>query len=324
MPIFPSKPLVKRKKKQLTADDELQNQVNQRIQETGAVRGVPDLNPQTTTKGEIPKPTETKTKSSGTINKPFSPQAEETERRFLSETELENRRGEFFKSLERESPEIRTGLVQGFEEAVSQARTRDRRELASKALERLGLSVPANVDLDTGDLLTTSLLAAPSAGAGIAGGAALGARVAGGAGTIAGGVIGGLFALQNKISADKKQATRESLALFRSTKERHREIMNLANSGQNNPSDVIDLYNQNFANLLEARDNLRLLTKNKVGKQLSNAQDRLIQVESYIQFENIRRAELSAALLNPDPNKIVSVTPEPEEQETGGLLSQIF
>lgn len=194
------------------------------------------------------------------------------------------------------------------------------------AIIGLGQEIPQpNVELGADRGIKTAL-SAPAILGGAAAGGALGAKVgamggtaiAPGAGTaigatggaIVGAAIGGLSVLFGKLALDKRQITKEAYKTFTTAKTRNNELMNYANSGKFNPAEIREAYNQNLANILEARRVLKIQTEGKIGKELSGAMNELIAVESYLEFENLYRQQLINAIRNPNPNIVFSTTSE--------------
>lgn len=162
------------------------------------------------------------------------------------------------------------------------------------------------------DLAATVGTSIPS----IVGGATAGAGVGAGIGTLAapvvgtaiggaiGGVIGGLSALAAKIAVDKHQATKEAKRVYIDAKGYDTNILNMANSGAYNPSDLVHQYEVNLANVRESERELRAQTRTAVGEKLSGAMDELLDVQLYLSHEHDRRLALLMALQNPNPSII--------------------
>lgn len=165
------------------------------------------------------------------------------------------------------------------------------------------------------DLLATAGTSLPSIAAGAASGAGLGAAVGSFVpilgttiGAVAGGIIGALTAFGAQLAVDRHQTTKEALTVFKkASTTRNTQILNMANSGQFPPAEVVRAYETNLANIREAERELRSQTRGAVGRQLSGAMDELIQVQLYIQNEPYYRAQLMDALRNPQPGRVYPI-----------------
>lgn len=173
---------------------------------------------------------------------------------------------------------------------------------SQKAVQQLGTQVEPSVQLDQGDVGTTAALSAISLLSGAGAGARLGTAL-GPVGIAGGAVVGGLTAFLGKLSIDKRQATKEAYQVFTtSSSKNYNQLLNAANNRLDSPANIVYLYNLNLANMREAERSLTKMTQGKVGKQLSGAQDELNKVRSWLANEPLYRAQLIAAMQNPNPN----------------------
>lgn len=162
----------------------------------------------------------------------------------------------------------------------------------------------------------------PSIAGGVTAGAGLGATIGAATtlglgapiGAAIGGVIGGITAYLAKLSSDRRQSTKNAKKVFNiASGERYNEIINSANQQSESPADIMYAYEVNLANIQESRRNLRELTKDKVGADLSGAMDELIEVEMYLDREPEYRQQLLIAIANPNPSKIKQIIPQQSE-----------
>lgn len=122
-----------------------------------------------------------------------------------------------------------------------------------------------------------------------------------------GALVGGLSALGAKITASRRQTTKNAYKVYTDSKARDKELLNIANSGTAPPAEVIEQYNRNLANLRVAEKELLKQTRSSVGRELSGAMDELISLQSYMDREPERRRQLTLALLNPNPSLIYGI-----------------
>lgn len=218
------------------------------------------------------------------------------------------------------------GAIEG--QAVEQQKriAEGKAQAAAQLIGGLGGPAQAQYDLgNAGNLLdpTTAIKNIPSIAGGIAGGATIGAGIGTAVpilgtaiGAVAGGIIGGITAYSGKLAIDKRQSVKNANALFSTQASRDRELLNLANSGQATPAELIQAYDIKLANTREAERSLKALTKGKVNEQLSGAMDDLIKIQEYLAHEPEMRAQLVNAIQNPNPNLLYPVTQDLNSLDT--------
>ncbi len=161
-----------------------------------------------------------------------------------------------------------------------------------------------------GGLLAGNLLAGAGAagGAGVAGvGAAAATGAAAGSvlpvvGTIVGATIATAGFLLTRVALSRRNVVKRASNVFLESKKSNIDMLNIANRQLMSPQQIVDTYNQNYANIIAARNELREQSKTKTGKSLSGAQEELADIEIYLVTEQSRRNALRMALLNPDAN----------------------
>lgn len=212
----------------------------------------------------------------------------------------------------------------GAVEATDAQQVRENAQQQQEAISLLeqGQNVPANVDLSEDPEAATAALntgtivggALATGGTFAAGGALVGGPAGAAIGGAIGALVGGFGAFLGKLAADKRQSTKEAFTVYKINKgERFSEVMNWANSGKVPPSQVQFGYEQIVSNMKASRASLREKTETLVGRQLSGAQEELIQVEDWLANEPNYRRDVILALSNPNPN-IVYTAPEDEDE----------
>lgn len=204
-------------------------------------------------------------------------------------------------------------------DAQTAAQEKNASAQVQQALNQQGQQMQPTVSLDTAgstqDYVTNAATNIPSIVGGAAAlggtGAAIGTAIAPGVGTIAGGVIGavvgGVSAFIAKMTTDRRQATKEAYKTFQiSSDKRYKEVLNMANNKQDTPADILQAYEINLANIKESKRALRELTRSSVGKQLSGAQEELIQVEEWLRNEPYYKQQVIDALRNPQVGLVYS------------------
>lgn len=202
-------------------------------------------------------------------------------------------------------------------------------EQADEAISSFGKKqVNPSITLgDTGgDFAANVATNAQSIATGAAAGAGLGAVASGPfapVGAVAGGIVGGISALLGKIALDKRQTTKEAKGAFvTATATTNKLLLNMANLALEPPADIVYGYELNLANIREAERELLKQTNNKIGKQLSGAQEELNLVQTYLRNEPFYRAQLFDAIRNPDPSKIYNVGDTSQDLNTGEDTTQ--
>lgn len=136
----------------------------------------------------------------------------------------------------------------------------------------------------------------------------VGTAVGAGVGASIGAVGGGLGVFYAKLGMDKKQDTKEAFNDFNNAKARVDSIITDVNGKAIPPNQAVDYYRNQWANIYQTRDRLRLQTKTAVGRDLSKAQDELADVYAMIDDKFRYDQQLEIAILNPNPKFVPQVS----------------
>ncbi len=189
--------------------------------------------------------------------------------------------------------------------------------IAEQAVQNLGQEVAPDPELTNfNNRLGTDLALNAGAFAGaagsVAGGLGLGTAAAGGAaaGSILPGIgtaVGALAAIGivlGRIALAKRNVVKRADNAFDESVKSNKFLLNLANQGQTDPTELVGAYNQNYANIMASYKELREQTKTKTGQSLSGAQEELGDIEIYLRDEQLRRDVFMRAILQPNPSAI--------------------
>lgn len=199
------------------------------------------------------------------------------------------------------------GRLNDPEVAAINARAEGRPEGTASIPESLGAQPTVNLGDTPVDIATSIGSNVPAIASAAIAGASIGSAIPG-IGTAAGAIFGGVLGIATALAGDRRQATKEANKALSIAKSRDNDIINIANSGIYNPSEVLQLYEVNLANARAAERELLKQTQTSVGRQLSGAEDELIAVQDYLAYEQFRRDQLLLALAAPNPSKIIPTT----------------
>lgn len=120
-----------------------------------------------------------------------------------------------------------------------------------------------------------------------------------------GGATIGLSSVLGFIGKNRAQNIKEQKTIYTKTQDNFGDIINAVNAGTISQSDAVSAWNRNLNNVKEVQGNLKQLTKNVVGQELSNAQDELIVVSEFLDEEYpYLELQFKNALITPNPNAI--------------------
>lgn len=141
-------------------------------------------------------------------------------------------------------------------------------------------------------------------------GAALGTLVAPGLGTVIGGVVGGIGGAIGgayvKLRIQKGQDIKQANKVFTQAKTNRNEILNMVNAGIVTEGQARELWAEEKQNINAVHRYLKQQTTNDLDAFLGQPGDEYIAVNSYLRLENLYDIEFEKALMQPNPNKILS------------------
>ncbi|MBI4092276.1 MAG: hypothetical protein HY427_03685 [Candidatus Levybacteria bacterium] len=152
-----------------------------------------------------------------------------------------------------------------------------------------------------------------TAQAGIAGlggaitGAGAGFAVAGPPGAAVGALVGGIGAAYAAVAYDKTQDVKTAKTAGIQASNNIDITTNALNAGLISPSEALDRINNEISNLYASQRTLQQETRGAVGRDLSKAQDELIQITSKVDNLEYQKAKLRLALLQPNPVNIIPI-----------------
>lgn len=223
----------------------------------------------------------------------------------------------------------KTATPQGAIEGTDAQAIRQNAQQSQQAVQGIGQQVAPTPDVTDFSSRTGTDVALNAGGLiGATGiGTAIGSFVSAGAaagtiaspvGTIVGaslGLLAGIGFVLGRIALSRHNVVKRANNVFTESKKSNTFMLNLANAGKTPPADLVSSYNQNFANIIAARNELREQAKTKVGASLSGAQDELADIEIYLADERFRRAQFQNAILQPNPDIVYQIEPDLKSNE---------